>query len=216
MPMQRLRSLKANAPIARVCVFPVSAYGHLFSKNGNPLAQLSLFLSLLRERNSGAAGPSQRVRAISLWLSTCVPRPLISPVCFTQEDQRPSSAVIGLVYFGASEEVVTIEDVIADDSMSLAASDAEEWGGSSGEPKILPPSQTLRPKPDAELIRVLSKAVDDLVFEWSAPEKTAHCLLDEWYLPGSRQQSSRQRPIPFLPTVHDELTKTWRTPHCSL
>ncbi len=175
-----------------------------FFHEGNPLAQLSRFLSLLRERNSGAAGPSQRVRAISSWLSTCVPRPLISPVCFTQEDQRPSSAVRGLVYFGASEEVVIIEDVTADESMSLAASDPEVWGGSSGEPKILPPSQTLRPKPDAELI----KAVEDLVFEWSAPEKTAHCLLDEWYLPGSRQQSSRQRPIPFLPAVHDELTKT--------
>lgn len=122
----------------------------------------------------------------------------------------------GLVYFGASEEDVIIEDVIADDSMSLAASDGEEWGGSGGESEILPPSQTLRPKPEAELIRVLSKAVEDLVFEWSAPEETAHCLLDDWYLPGRRQQSSRQRPIPFLPAVHDELTKTWRAPHCSL
>ncbi len=40
--------------------------------------------------------------------------------------------------------------------MSLAASDAEEWGGSGREPEVLPPSQTLRP--DAELIHVLSKA----------------------------------------------------------
>ncbi len=85
--------------------------------------------------------------------------------------------------------------------MSLAASDAEEWGGSGGEPKVLPPFQTLRPKPDAELIRILSKAVEDLGLEWSAPEEPAHSLLDEWYLPGSRQQSSSQCPAPFLPAV---------------
>ncbi len=100
-----------------------------------------------------------------------------------------------LVSFGASEEDVIIEDVIADDSMSLAASDAEEWGGSSGEPEVLPPSQTPRPKPDAELICVLSKAVEDLGLEWSAQEEPAHGLLDEWYLPGSSQQSPTPRPV---------------------
>ncbi|KAL0159082.1 hypothetical protein M9458_047158, partial [Cirrhinus mrigala] len=62
-----------------------------------------------------------------------------------------------------------------------------------------------RPKPDAELIRVLSKAVEDLGLEWSA--------LDKWYLPVTRQQSSRQRLAPFLPAVNDELTKTWCAPY---
>lgn len=92
------------------------------------------------------------------------------------------------------------EDVITDDSMSLTASNAEEWGGSGGEPEVLPPSQT--PRPDAELIRVLSKVVEDLGLEWSAQEEPSHGLLDEWYLLGSHQQSSRQRPAPFLLAVY--------------
>ncbi len=46
-----------------------------------------------------------------------------------------------------------------------------------------------------------------------ALEESAHGLLDEWFLPGCRQQSSRQRPAPFLPEVHEVLTKTWRAPY---
>ncbi len=106
------------------------------------------------------------------------PRVLLSRL----SDQGPSSAASDLVSFGTSEE-----DVIADDSMSLATSDAEEWGGSGG-------GQPAGPRPDAELIRALSKAVEYLGREWPAPEEPAHGLSDEWYLPGSRQQSSRQRP----------------------
>ncbi|XP_016112863.1 guanylate cyclase 2G-like [Sinocyclocheilus grahami] len=86
---------------------------------------------------------------------------------------------------------------------------SEEWGSSGEEPEALPPSQPVRPRPDAELICVLSKAVEDLGLEWSAPEEPAHGLLDEWYQPGIRQQSSRQRPAPFLPAVHEELTMSW-------
>ncbi|KAF4101537.1 hypothetical protein G5714_017969 [Onychostoma macrolepis] len=88
-----------------------------------------------------------------------------------------------------------------------------QWGGSSGEPEAIPLSQPVRPRPDTELIRVLSKAVEDLGLKWSAPEEPAHGLLEKWYLPGSSQQSSRQCPTPFLPAVHDELTKMWRAPY---
>ncbi|KAL0191955.1 hypothetical protein M9458_010251, partial [Cirrhinus mrigala] len=63
------------------------------------------------------------------------------------------------------------------------------WGGSDGEPEALPPSQPARLKPDAELIHVLYKAVADLGLKWLVPEKPAHGLLDEWFLPGRRQQS---------------------------
>ncbi|KAL0182316.1 hypothetical protein M9458_021691, partial [Cirrhinus mrigala] len=101
----------------------------------------------------------------------------------------------------------------ADDSMSLAAYDAKEWGGSGGQPEGLPSSQHVSPKPDAEPVHVLLKAVEDLGLEWSAPEEPAHGLLDEWYLPGSCQQSSHQRPAPLLPALHDELTKTWHAPY---
>lgn len=79
-----MRSLKAHAPIARVLVFPVSAFFH----EGGPLTQLSRFLSLLRERNSGAAGPSQWVRAMSRRLSARVsspPRVLSSCWCVSHK-----------------------------------------------------------------------------------------------------------------------------------
>lgn len=41
---------------------------------------------------------------------------------FSLEDQRLSSAVSGLIFFGGSEE-----EVAADDSISLTALDAEKW-----------------------------------------------------------------------------------------
>lgn len=50
------------------------------------------------------------------------------PVCFTHEDQCPSSTASGLVSYGASEK-----GVVVDDSMSLTAYDAEKWAGSGEE-----------------------------------------------------------------------------------
>lgn len=47
---------------------------------------------------------------------------LMSPVCFTREDQRPSLDVSGLVSFSTFEEEIAI-----DDSMSSTASDADKW-----------------------------------------------------------------------------------------
>ncbi|KAL0181464.1 hypothetical protein M9458_023870, partial [Cirrhinus mrigala] len=142
-----------------------------------------------------------------------VPHPLLALPSHRCASHRKTNALLCCEWldltFGVSEDVI-IEDVavedVADYYMSLAASDAEDWGAP-------PPSHSVRPKPDAELIHVLSKAVEDLGLDWSAPEEPAHGLLDEWYLPGSCQQSSRQHPVPFLPAVHDELTKTWRTPY---
>ncbi len=62
----------------------------------------------------------------------------ISPVLFIQPDQRPSSSVSDLVSFGGSD------DELADDSMSLVASDAEELSGSVTDPA---PQVCLRPAP---------------------------------------------------------------------
>ncbi len=161
VPTQRLRSLKAHAPIARVWVFPVSARGSPFSTKVVPLAQLSHFVSFLRrkkQRSSGSfsAGSSgvtsaQRLRALPS------PHSLISPVCFTQEDQCPSSAVSGLVSFGTSEEDVIIED---EGLLVLGSVWCRRMGRFRQRARSPSPSQTLRP--DAELIHVLSKAVEDL------------------------------------------------------
>ncbi len=78
----------------------------------------------------------------------------------------------------------------------------------------LTPAQIPRAKAgmDAELFRVLSKAVKELGLEWSPPEEPSRSRLDEWFLPG-RHQAPQQRPSPFFPEVHDELTRSWRSPY---
>lgn len=69
---------------------------------------------------------------------------------FTQEDQFLSSAASRLISFGTSEEEIAV-----DDSMSLTASDTEEWTCSSEEPEA-PSSHSARPSTDSELIGVLT------------------------------------------------------------
>ncbi len=135
----------------------------------------------------------------------------VSPVLFSQPDQRPSASVSDLVSFGGSD------DELADDSMSLVASDAEELSGSVTDPAPsgLPAPSAAKTGMDAELFRVLSKAVEELGLEWSPPEEPSRSRLDEWFLPG-RRQAPQQRPSPFFPEVHDELTRSWRSPPSGL
>ncbi len=132
----------------------------------------------------------------------------MSPVLFIRPDQRPSASVSDLVSFGGSD------DELADDSMSLVASDAEELSGSVTDPAPsgLPAPSAAKARMDAELFRVLSKAVEKLGLEWSPPEEPSRSRLDEWFLPG-RRQAPQQRPSPFFPEVHDELTRSWRSPY---
>ncbi len=67
---------------------------------------------------------------------------------------------------------------------------------------------------DEELIRVMTKAVNELGLEWSRPEEPSRSRLEEWFLLG-RHQALRQRSSPFFPEVHYELTKLWRAPYSS-
>ena len=62
------------------------------------------------------------------------------------------------------------------------------------------------------LFRMLTKDVENLVLEWSSPDEPTRSRLDEWFLQG-RRQAPQQRPAPFFPEVHDELTKSWKAPH---
>ncbi|ROL44855.1 hypothetical protein DPX16_22672 [Anabarilius grahami] len=112
-----------------------------------------------------------------------------SPVHFYCPDQRPSAIASDLVSFGGCDEKPL------DDSMSLAASDAEEWSGSPHDPATLPSLEPIdaRSSIDSELTRVVSKAVEQLGFEWSAPEEPTRSRLDKWFLPG-RRQAPPQRP----------------------
>ncbi len=132
----------------------------------------------------------------------------VSPVLLSQPDQRPSASVSDLVSFGGSD------DELADDSMSLVASDAEELSGSVTDPAPsgLPVPSAAKAGMDAELFRVLSKAFEELGLEWSPPEEPSRSRLDEWFLPG-RRQAPQQWPSPFFPEVHDELTRSWRSPY---
>ncbi len=68
----------------------------------------------------------------------------------------------------------------------------------------------VRPSLDSELI--LTKAIEELSLDWSAPEEPVRSCLDKLYLPGCRQRGPCQRPGPFSPKVHDELSKLWYLP----
>lgn len=82
-------------------------------------------------------------------------------------DHCPSASTSDLVSFGGSE------DELSDESMSLGASDAEELSGLVTDPALLPLSTPIAAKAemDAELLRILSKAVKELCLEWSPPEE---------------------------------------------
>ncbi len=154
-----------------------------------------------KQRGRGSQRPVE-----SELTSAQIPRASLSPhrevsaVLFSQPDQRPSASASDLVSFGGSV------DELADDSMSLAASDAEELSGSvtDSAPSRLPTPSAAKAGMDAEL--------EELGLEWSPPEEPSRSSLDEWFLPG-RRQAPQQRPSPFFPEVHDELTRSWRSPY---
>lgn len=128
----------------------------------------------------------------------------------TKANQRPSFEEAGLVSFGGSEED------LHDDSLSLMASEGEDWSGLVIDPA--PPSQSsksdARASTDAEVLHVLPRAVEELGLDWSSPEEPTRSRLDEWFLPG-HQQDPHQRSVLFFPEVHDELTKSWKSFRCS-
>ncbi len=172
-----------------------------FSSSQGPVRKKQRGRGCQREAESELT-PTQNPRA------SLSPHREVSPVLFSQPDQRPSASASDLVSFGGSDKE------LADDSMSLAASDAEELSGLVADPAPLPSSapSTAKAGMDAELLCVLSKAVEELGLEWSPPEEPSRSRLDEWFLPG-RSQAPRQRPSPFFPEVHDELTRSWRSPY---
>ncbi len=57
---------------------------------------------------------------------------------------------------------------------------------------------------DEKLIRGLTKAVNELWFEWFSPEEPYRSRLDNWFLPG-RHQALCQRSSPYFPEVNDEI-----------
>ncbi len=72
------------------------------------------------------------------------------------------------------------------DSLSLAASDAEYLSGSVTDPALLlsSASRNTRLRADEELIRAMTKAVNELGLEWSLPEEPSRSRQDECFFPG--------------------------------
>ncbi len=86
---------------------------------------------------------------------------------------------------------------------ALDASDAEELSGSVTDPALLPPSasRNARLRADEELIRVMTRAVNELGLEWSAQQAGQ-------VVSSGAPSGPPPTLAPFFPEVHDELTKS--------
>ncbi len=91
--------------------------------------------------------------------------------------------------------------------MSISASEKEDWAES--EPDHLDSSEPSDLQ--EELMRVLSKAVQELELTWSPPEEPVRSKLDSWYFRSTRKADSRAS-VPFFPDVHEQLVKTRSAP----
>ncbi len=92
-------------------------------------------------------------------------------------------------------------------AMSISASEKEDWAGSE-------PDQLNSSEPSdlqEELMRILSKAVQELELTWSPPEEPVRSKLDSWYIRSTHKADSRAS-VPFFPDVHEQLVKTWSAP----
>ncbi len=121
-----------------------------------------------------------------------------SPVSFPEDCFCPPSNIEGFVSFGHEE---------GDDAMSISALEKEDWAGS--EPDQLDSSEPSDLQ--EELMRVLSKAVQELELTWSPPEEPVRSKLDSWYFRSTRKADSRAS-VPLFPDVHEQLVKTWSAP----
>ncbi|XDV44776.1 hypothetical protein PO909_013016 [Leuciscus waleckii] len=90
--------------------------------------------------------------------------------------------------------------------MSTSASDPGTWSEA--------PSEAAPASLDAELMAILTEAVADMELDWVAPkELPSKKWMDGSFLDAGRQAEAPQRPTPFFPELHEELTWSWRSPH---
>lgn len=130
----------------------------LFRERQRPRALL--FSSSLEGRGTRRLDLSELKPAQALCASF-FPHREPSPVLFARLDQRPSASASDMVSFGGSKE-----DPV-DNSMSLVASDTEELTGPAKDPTPLPSLEPIdvRAGMDADLFRVLSRAIEELGLE---------------------------------------------------
>ncbi len=108
-----------------------------------------------------------------------------SPISFPEDCFRPPSNIEGFVAFGHEE---------GDEAMSISASEKDGWAGS--EPEQLGSSEPSGLQ--EELMRVLSKAVQELELTWNPPEEPVRSKLDSWYFRSTRKADARTS-VPFSP-----------------
>ncbi|XP_016113692.1 mitogen-activated protein kinase kinase kinase kinase 4-like [Sinocyclocheilus grahami] len=176
--------------------------------------------SVLEKLFSNQAGrsTSSSSSSFSPFIDPRLLSPTQSPLGYGQQRLPPSTSLIRtsirLRLKAIWSHSVRASVNAMDDSVSLAASDAEELSGSSFDPAPLPSVEPSAASTgmDAELFHVLSKAVQELGLDWSPPEEPTRSHLDEWLLPGCHQ-APRQRASPFFPEVHDEITRSWHAPY---
>ncbi len=121
-----------------------------------------------------------------------------SPVSFPEDCFRPPSNIEEFVSFGQEE---------GDDDMSISASEREDWAGSESDHLDSSGPSDLQ----EELMRVLSKAVQELELTWSPPEEPVRSKLGSWYFRSTQKADSRAS-VPFFPDVHEQLVKMWSAP----
>ncbi len=94
--------------------------------------------------------------------------------------------------------------------MSIAASG---YGFTSSEDEGLPPLGVVATTaPDPELMAMLARAAVSIRLEVNRPPSPEPSRLDDWFLGAGRGSQPRSAPVPFLPEVHEELTKSWMAP----
>ncbi|KAK9962682.1 hypothetical protein ABG768_008036 [Culter alburnus] len=131
-----------------------------------------------------------------------------SPPSTTPRAPTPSTVlqpvVLPLDCGGPSMEQPSVSfSVPAEDQMSITASQGEQESSGDEDLAALPTSGTVElPEPDLELTAMLSRAAEKVGLVWNPPPCPSPSWLDDWYLV----------PMPFFPEVHDEVTKSWRTP----
>ena len=155
-----------------------------------------------KRRSQRPPEPETRARASPEPL----PRASLSPSPPPLPDAQPTALALDAVASGDEAD-----DNALLDTCSLMASDSEGWSGSVRSASSTRASSRTHASVDAELLRLLTLAVEHLGLEWSPPAVSPPNRLDGCFLPASRQAPA-SRPAPFLPELHEELAKSWNAP----
>lgn len=98
-----------------------------------------------------------------------------------------------------------------EDELLIAASEGRLMPSDSEDLAGIPPSGAVAPsKSYEELAAILARATMNIGLEWNPQPCPKNSQLDDWYLGSELDSQPRPAPVPFIPEVHEELTKSWR------